>query len=418
MASFQPSRRVPSFALLLSAVLACAACGSEGEHRVVWSGSIDTLPNGAFRVNNPAVGLWETGAEMPRKLVPETEIGALQGDPREIFSSVSGLAADDEGRILAIDRDTKELRFYAADGTFLTAVGRDGKGPGEYTAPNGLELLPSDSLLVVDQEGARYTVLGPDGGFGRTIQRQLPFYGWVFRGGVDDERVYEQFQVGHGEEAEPALMGTALRDPDAAMDTIVLPAVREPELHIESFEVRTERFGSYLSVPFAPGMVYELDGHGGVWFGRGDQFHLYHVTFDGDTLREITLEARPVPVTQDELDEWLASESVERFESRGGEIDTDRIPKVKPHFDGLTLDPGGNLWVSTPAAPGRVRFAVFDSIGRYLGPIAFDGERVPWISPMVANDRLYVVVEDELGVNRVRVFRIAEDLERLETADD
>lgn len=395
-------------------ILPLVACGGGSEPTVAWSGSVDTLPNGAVRVSNPPVGLWEAGVETPWKLVPETEIGALQGDPETVFSSVSGLAADDGGRVLAIDRDTKELRFYASDGSYLKSVGGEGKGPGEYTSPNGLVRLRSDSLLVVDQQGARYTLLGPEGDFGHTIQRRLPFYGWVFQGGVDDGRAYEVWRVGNGEDAEPALLGTSLRDSDAPTDTIMLPVVREPELRFEAFKVQTERYGSYLGVPFAPSHHYLLDGEGGVWFGRGDQFHLYHVTFAGDTLREITLGAEPAPVAQAELDEWLGSESVERFRSHGGKIDVDRIPRVKPYFDGLALDPDGNLWVSTPAAPNQVRFAVFDAAGRYLGRIGFEGNRIAWIPPVIAGGRLHLVTRDDLDVNRVRVFRIGRDVERLE----
>lgn len=407
----------PPTPLSLLTVVAFVACGGAGDRRVAtWSGTVDTLPNGAVRVSNPPMGLWEAGAETPWKVVPETEIGALQGAPETVFSSVSGLAADGRGRILAIDRDTKELRFYDAGGTYVKAVGGEGEGPGEYTAPNGLVLLPSDSLLVVDQEGARYTVLGPDGEFARTIQRQLPFYAWVFRGGVDDGRLYENFYVGRGEEAEPALIGTSLGAPDAPPDTVPLPAVREPELHFEPFEVRTERFGTMIGVPFAPTDVYLLDGEGGLWFGRGDQFHLYHVTFAGDTLREVTLDVEPTPVAQAELDQWLGSEVVERFKSNGGKIDMDRIPPVKPYFDDLALDPDGNLWVSTPAPPNQVRFAVFDVTGRYLGRIGFEGNRVPWISPVISGGRLHLVTRDDLDVNRVEVFRIEQDVERREGA--
>lgn len=399
-------------------MLAAAACGETGERSVAWSGSADTLPNGAVRVDNPRVGLWEVGAETPWKLVPETEIGALQGDPETVFSTVSGLAVDGESRILAIDRDTKELRFYAADGTYLRSVGGEGEGPGEYTGANGLVRLPSDSLLVVDQEGARYTVLGPEGEFGRTIQRRLPFYGWVFEGGVDHGRVYERFRVGRGEEAEAALFGTELRNSGAPLDTVMLPAVREPPLEIEPFKVETERFSSYMQVPFTPEHVYLLDGEGGVWFGRGDRFHLYHVTLAGDTLREIALETDPAPVTDAELAEWRQSEFVQDFENDGGEIDESRVPATKPYFDGLALDPDGNLWVSTPTGPNEFGFAVFDPDGRYLGRLGFSGaERIGWVDPVIHDGRLYVVTQDDLGVNRIRVFRIERDVEALESAE-
>jgi len=41
-------------------VLLLAGCGGDdaGEH---WAGTVDTLPNGAVRVSNPATGVWAEG---------------------------------------------------------------------------------------------------------------------------------------------------------------------------------------------------------------------------------------------------------------------------------------------------------------------------------------------------------------------
>ncbi len=77
-----------------------------------------------------------------------------------------------------------------------------------------------------------------------------------------------------------------------------------PETKIGALQGDPETvFSSYVRVPFTAEHVYLLDGEGGIWFGRGDQFRLYHAALAGDTLREITLQADPTPVTRRELDE-------------------------------------------------------------------------------------------------------------------
>lgn len=403
-----------AFFVIITGVLV-GAC-STSEPAISWEGTIDTLTDGSVRVVNPPVGLWEAGVETPWRLVPELTLGALEGDRPDVFSTISGLAVDTAGRILVVDRNTNEVRFFSAQGEHLHTVGRTGEGPGEYTQINGLIRLPSDSLVVIDQEGNRYSILTPDGQYERSVRRQLPFYGWLYDGGIAGERVYELFAVFSDPDRVPAVVGTHLRDSEAALDTILVPELPGPTY--EAFEVRTEQFGSYLGVPFSPRHVYRLDGRGGLWFGRGDEFRLVHTELSGDTLREVVLNTPADPVTDADVAEWMEEEFVRRFRERGGKIDRARIPGEKPYWNDLVLAPGGHLWVSRPGEPMQVRFVVFDSVGRYLGEVGFDGvEPVEWLSPIVANGKLYIATQDELGVQRVQVFGIEREIEALESAD-
>ena len=84
-----------------------------------------------------------------------------------------------------------------------------------------------------------------------------------------------------------------------------------------------------------------------------------------------------------------------------------RIPKVKPFFDGLILDPEGNLWLSVPSGPTETVFAIIDSSGRYLGRVQASGfRRNSYVPPVVRNGRLYLTGFDEQDVPKVYVFRI------------
>jgi hypothetical protein len=411
-------RSLAEGATILLAVLATAAC-SASEPEVTWEGTVDTLPGGSVRIVNPAVGLWEVGIETPWRLVPELTLGALEGDRPDVFSTIAGLAVDAHGRILVVDRDTNELRMFGPDGRHLRTTGRSGQGPGEYVQANGLIRLPSDSLLVIDQQGNRYSILTSKGEYVRSVRRDLGFFGWLFEGGVSDGYVYEKTLIQLAGDAEaarrPAFLGTSLRDVDVALDTVLLPELSGP--YYQSFSIRTDRGGMVMPVPFTSEPVYALDSEE-LWFGHGNEFRLLLASLAGDTLREIVLDATPAPVSQAELDEWLASDWVEDFRQRGGKIDMERIPATKPYFDGLHTDPDGYLWVSTPTVPGRIEFAVFDPGGRYLGRLGLDGFDRAMVAPVVAAGRLHVVTSDELGVQRVLVLRVERDLEPLEASTD
>lgn len=398
-------------------VLTLSACSGQAGPR--WSGTVDTLPNGAIRVGNPAEGRW--GDEGGWRLVPELVLGEVDGPEAAVFGAIAALEVDREGRIYVVDRQANELRIFTRDGAHVRSAGRTGRGPGEYQNANGLVWLSPDTLIVVDQRGERYSVISRDGQYVRSVPRRLGFYGWAFAGTYVDGRVYEHTWIGRDADQRPALLGTVVAGaamvptepvitdeiggvPAPAGDTVFLP--QPPGPAYEALSVRTARGGMMIGVPWAPGAVYHLDRTGDLWFGHGSAFRIVHAS-RGDTVMEIVLEATPAPVTAEERAEWEASESVQRFRQMGGRIDTDGLPRVKPFFTGLYVDPEGYLWATVPAGPGQTAFAVFDPDGRYLGRLQVDGiERVTWLLPVVRNDRLHFIARDELDVQRVYAFRI------------
>jgi hypothetical protein len=390
----------PAVPLLL---LLTGGCGSE-DFAGGWEGTVETLPNGTVRIVNPAEGLWR--GEDRWALVPELVLGQVEEPESEVFGAVSGLEADEDGRIYVLDRQANELRIFSGEGTHIRSGGRSGSGPGEYANANGLAWMSPDSLLVVDQRGNRYSILTREGEFVRSVPRQLGFYGWVVRGGLVDRHFYEFSFVRVGEGRLPALIGTSLEGSGANPgDTLMLPITDAPPF--ESFSVQTERGGMSMGVPFTPGSVYHLDHSGGLWHGHGSDFRVFRSTLLGDTISEIVIEGNPAPVTTEELAAWEAGPSVQSFREMGGDLDMTRIPGVKPFFDDLYLDPDGYLWVSVPAGPTEAVFALIDPEGRYLGRLQTEGfARDVFLPPVVLNGRLYLVGRDELDVQRVYVFRI------------
>jgi len=413
------SIRVTARLLALPGLL--AACGA-GDAVDRWSGTIETLENGAVRVTNPKDGLWSSGDAW--QLMEDLVLGRTEGDGADVFASISAIEVDPSGNIYVLDRQANELRIFDASGRHVRSVGRSGEGPGEYSAANGLAWLADDTLVIVDQRGNRYSLLSLDGEYVRSVLRRLSFFGWVFSGGIDGEHIHEVSAAGPEDARRPVLLGTRLRGGEADLadavqsaaaatesaprftaDTVPLPMSDAPLY--ESFSVRTASAGMVMSVPFSGSPEYHLDGAGGLWHGHGSLPRLYHSTLQGDTLTEIVFGHDPFPVAPEEVAEWEAQPGIERFRSLGGKLDMSRIPTAKPYFDGIATDARGNIWLTVPAAPPTPTFAVFDPDGRYLGQLQVSGmERELYVSHVVRNDRLYFVGRDELDVQRVYVYRI------------
>ena len=392
------------WSLLLAAIAGCDPDGADVE----WPGTIETTASGKVRVTNPAVPLWSDDDAW--HLEREVVLGEADGEAADVFASISAIEADAAGNIYVLDRQNNDLRTFDATGGHVRTVGRSGEGPGEYTSATGLRWLAEDSLLVIDQEGSRYSVLDAQGNHVRSVRRNLGFYGWVFSGGLNGDRVYEVSSAGR-EDDTPVLIGTPLREADAdgrspaSMDTIRLARLDGPIF--QSYSMQSERGAIVMSVPFTGSRHYYLDGNAGLWHGHGGTPHLYHSTFGGDTLTEIVLGIQPAPVSAEEVEQWASRQSVERFKAMGGDLDLGRLPDTKPYYDGITVDPDGNIWLTLPATAQRAAFVVLDPDGRYLGRLQVDGvDRDEYVTPVVRSDRLYFVGRDELDVPRVYVYRI------------
>ena len=387
--------------VLLLCVLPCSGCSDGDGSR--WQGTIETLPNGAVRVLNPGTGVWREAEAW--RLVPELAIGEVDGPDATTFAQLIALEVGDDGRIYVLDRQLSELRIFDASGAHMGTAGRQGAGPGEYRNANGLLWLAPDTLLVIDQRGNRYSVVDRDGAYMRSVVRSLPFYAWSFRGGYQDGRLYEQYSVGSDADARPALVGTPLSGEPLPLDTVLLPVADAPR--IEPFSIRNERGGMVMGVPFAPRPHYRLDGKGGLWHGHSAAYRIVHSRLDGDTVREIVLDATPLPVTDEEIAEWESGEGPKQFRELGGRLDVGRIPRTKPLFEDLFVDDDGLLWVAVNTPAADAAFDIFDPEGRYLGQVHAAGvKREPYVAPVVRNGRLHLIGRDELDVQRVLVFRI------------
>jgi 6-bladed beta-propeller len=86
------------------------------------------------------------------------------------FSRITGIHEYSDGRILIADDIEKVVAVLDPDGSGVRVVGREGRGPGEYSELNVLLDMPGDSALLLDRRLLRYSVIGPGENIDRTFQ--------------------------------------------------------------------------------------------------------------------------------------------------------------------------------------------------------------------------------------------------------
>ncbi|MGH7469970.1 MAG: 6-bladed beta-propeller [Longimicrobiales bacterium] len=98
---------------------------------------------------------------------PVVRLGAPEG-PGSLSGFARAILQDRTGRYwIACEDDIP--RVFDANGKFLRAVGRKGKGPGEYIDISALTLLPGDSVLIFDVQNQRASIVSPAFEFVRSV---------------------------------------------------------------------------------------------------------------------------------------------------------------------------------------------------------------------------------------------------------
>ncbi len=377
---------------------ALAGCG-DSQPSTDWQTVRSELPNGATHVVHTA------GASSAPTwvLVEEMRVGTREGTGPGAFTQLRGLAVLDHGGFVVLDAQSQELRVFGPDGAHIATHGGRGQGPGEFVEANGIMLGPEGRLWVPDPRNGRISVFDPEGGFVESHSFQPQGWEWIWSGRMIDEThiyapVFSPEKRFH------------IYDLTMTLVDSLPPAERE------EYDMQNEPSSFYLDlgddgfmtfpVPFFPFLVDFLDSRGSIWEkGLGDpRYRIVRRERSGDTTLVLETRRAPVPVPDAERDS-----EIDRIRERAGtELDWSRISTVKPAVESIFQSDEGNLWIQIPAADGGVLFDIYSAEGDYAGTASLGPDLSRWqAGPVVRGDRVWMTVQDDLGVSYVARGRLA-----------
>ncbi len=102
----------------------------------------------AADTTDPVLEAWARRLRQARRRWQRGKL--VSEDPHSMFGSVWDVEIDQKGRVLVLDFVNQEVRVFDRSGAFLTTVGRQGEGPGEFVQAGHLLLGTNDSLYIYD----------------------------------------------------------------------------------------------------------------------------------------------------------------------------------------------------------------------------------------------------------------------------
>jgi hypothetical protein len=385
-------------ALVIAASCISWTCG--GGDRVAGSAElvvrVDTV-NEVVRVSNHGPGpAWN--------LVEVTRIGAVGGmgpERPDEFGKVTGVVAGKDGTIYVADGLAHEIRAFSPEGEVIRRMGREGAGPGEFRSILSLGML-GDTIVVLDPGNGRLGLLSPAGAWsGQRLYNRVS---------GPDVRI---FQTGSDEFSIPALRGGSgtelevvyIRHVSAGtVETIpVRSDIDAPSFYVfcratESFVYFVPEWApSLLRVPAPGGQIAES------WSGY---YRIAFLDAGGDTIRVVERDLPRLIPTDEEWDHQVAQFDSILSQLSAPSCDPRRPlrPEEKALIRAILFDDQGRLWVERRTEDGFALDA-FDHFGALRGSVDIP-TRAEGVPVFIRGDRVYIVVQDELGVDTVLAFEV------------
>jgi len=123
---------------------------------------LDEIPQHIQEIENLTIFPGDSEPEYSVELVPVQRFG-VDGEP--YLTSIIGGAVDEDGRLIILDVNFEGGTFppdnriivFQPDGTYLTQIGRSGKGPGEFGLA-GIPDVKAGKVYVVDISSSRLNI--------------------------------------------------------------------------------------------------------------------------------------------------------------------------------------------------------------------------------------------------------------------
>ena len=266
------------------------------------------------------------------------ETGPLIGDP-------ASLAVDSSGRVYVADPERSRVWVLTAKGDSVGALGRKGRGPGEFVRPGFVHVGPRDSLFVLDQVNRRVSVFSPHPERAFTYAFRLkpsrnrgPSAIYATPSGAFWGKYTRPKNPNLG--AEGVWIVQVNRGGNIVQDDLV-------RLPLKEAHQREPSLGRLVGVdrPFGREPVVAPDAAGRICHGWTDSLTVRCTAPDGATTTVLDVEHEPLPVRPEEIERRrknYGKDVLAMVEAAGWH-------RTYPAFEAMAIDRANRFWIREPA---------------------------------------------------------------------
>jgi len=319
------------------------------------------------------------------------------GDTDEVMIGRLAMSAiGDDGRVYIADGTQNVIHAYNSDGTYVSQIGREGEGPGEFRQIRNLQ-TEGDHLHVMDMNTSRISTFDLNsyrhiGDLGMPFERNFTsgfsnFPGLLYL--YDEDHFLVHFGVAYSSGAsssdeKPMEYGKLLSRNDGAFIEDKLYEFRSAETLIKD-----EGTSMYMmGVDYKRGTKYMVTGEHIIWGWTEDLLFKIH-DLNGNYVSAIYQPYEKIPLDRNKV----ISQYAERTEPWRSMVRNDVMPETWPAFSSAIADDIGKIWVAVYAEDNEIwNWRVFTRDGELY--TSFDWPRGKQILD-IKNGHIYTRETDE-----------------------
>jgi hypothetical protein len=352
------------------------------------------------------------GKEMTDFLEKDLELG---GDR---IGLIQGIDVDKKGRIYVGDMVRATVHLYSHDGSYIRAIGKKGRGPGEFSYLWGTRLTENDSLYVFDGASHAVTVFAPERFDypARTIalppapDGYMPtLMGSVGTGhtGIWYDTKTKNLLVPYATSYSANNLGDVRYLRLYCLDEQGRFVKKEPVLKVEDkqmFVIQGKGF-SVSPMPLGRRPIVHVSRDGHIYYGDTDSANIQVWDLSGRLLHTIALPEKRIRITsrmwERELKRWPDTKLTMSVLGRSN----NPLPEYMPRFEAFLTDDKGNLWVAlNTEEPAMLEWLLLQADGKRLTSFRHSKDV---ILQLVRGDYAYGIFTDDNGIQSVVRYRIS-----------
>jgi hypothetical protein len=341
-----------------------------GKQKPQWGGTIEEV-DGVTVVKNPNVPMY--GPEI-FSLEEELSIGVEEGAEEYMFQDAREVVVDNRERIFVSDIRGINIKVFDKLGNYLTTIGRQGQGPGEFGRITNIQITPENELMVHDRSTRRLSFFSLDGEFLRTEQLK-EIQATRIKVNSNGNYVVKTIDFNSGN----------------------FTSAVELKIYDSNLEfINTIAKDKYWSVkaPLQPIMTSKLLSSDSIVCGFRETYEFQFLDSEGKIVRKVSRDYSPIEITEEEKTKRQLPQDSE-------------LPKYFPTFQDLSVDEEGRIYVQLyERQPDEDKFYydVFDPVGKYIAKVPLDALPQYW-----KNSKMYSIELSEEGFQVVKRYKVMWD---------
>lgn len=342
--------------------------------------------------------------ETPKYQIELQEVARIDDSGEVILGRISGIQADDNGRIFISDDVEKRINVYSPDGNFIKSLGRKGQGPGEFEYIHNLS-VDEDFVYAMDfsknlinaysLNTLEFSSTIPMANDIQSIDLLEGFYPTDFMMLADGDILISYLKSFGHRESQSERQDLIFRvDRDGRIQS-------EPTLQLESGDalvLRTDNSISVFGAPFLVTTSVALTPDQKVVTNRSDKFLFKQYDESGNYERAFYHPYSPKSLTRERALSQYENENYRRA------VRNSDLPDTWPVVEGFLIDDAGRFWVATIIEnEDELEWWVLDSEGELLAREVLPKSQMV---ELVKNDYLYMREEDDMGLVEVVKYQL------------